>query len=296
MIVRKTILIAFILLITGCQQPEKTQPEISVAETVETKNEVQTNKLPKEVQIQFKQGNYFLTKSDYVNAIRKFQFVINRKPKFAQAHYNLGVAYFETKRPEEAIKEWQLTLQYDSDYTKAYLSLGYAYEQLANNTQAVEYYDKYLQLNPDDPNSKVIIEKINTLRGQNVGQGIIGRVVISDDVNPETYQTDHPKDIFTNTKDIIYATAEIGDAPKNTNIKAAWYYLGIKGEEVLVNSKEKILTGPQNMIFAIRKPSKGPWPTGRYEIRLYVNGKENLSVPFTILKEEKKLDAKRKDT
>ena len=106
---------------------------------------------------------------------------------------------------------------------------------------------------------------------------------------------DNILDIFTNTKDIIYATAEIGDAPKNTNIKASWFYLGIKGEEIPVNSQEKIITGPQNMIFAIRKPSKGPWPTGRYEMRLFVNGKENLSVPFTILKDDTKPDAKRQN-
>ncbi|MGD9582011.1 MAG: tetratricopeptide repeat protein, partial [Vampirovibrionia bacterium] len=211
---KKIFVVGLLILLSGCQQAVKTPPELHKEDSIQVNEEVKDANLSKDDQIQFKQGNYFLTKGDYVNAIRKFLYVIKGNPKFAQAHYNLGVAYFETNRPEEAVKEWQDTLKYDPDYTKAYLSLGYAYEQLSNNTQAVEYYDKYIQLKPDDPNVKVILDKINKLRGLTVGQGIIGRVVIADDVNPETYQTDHPKDVFSDDKDIIYTTAEIGDAPK----------------------------------------------------------------------------------
>lgn len=295
---KKFVIILVLIALTGCQKQATQNPEgnikitptnLSIDNTDET--DTKNSKIPEVVRSHFKQGNYFLTRSDYSNAIRKFLVVIKMKPDFAQAYYNLGVAYYETSRTEQAIEEWNKTLKIDPEYTKAYLSLGYAYEQLSNNTQAVEFYDKYLQLKPDDPNAKKIMTKINLLRGQVKGEGIIGRVIITEKIDPEKKLAIKPKDIFSDTISVVYTTAEVGDAPKNTSIKASWYYQGLKNEDILVNSKEKIITGPQNMVFEIKKPENKPWPAGRYEIRLYVNGKENLSVPFTILKEEAKPDA-----
>ncbi|MEW5818870.1 MAG: tetratricopeptide repeat protein [Cyanobacteriota bacterium] len=291
--------ILIILVITGCAKSEQVQQTNemldanSINSSIDIASEKPENaKMPEHIRAHFKQGNFFLSKADYLNAIRKYNLVIKLKPDFAQAHYNLGVAYFETKSVEQAIEEWNRTIKLDPEYAKAYLSLAYAYEKLSNNAQAVEYYDKYLQLNPEDPKAKKINDRINLLRGQVVGEGIVGKILVVETIDPETKAPGKSKDIFTDNASIIYATAEIGDAPKNTSIKVAWYYLGIKNEEILVNSKEKIITGPQNMVFEISKPKEKPWPTGRYEIRLYVNGKENVSIPYTVLKGEQDINAK----
>lgn len=288
--IKNFLLISILLITTGCNNNQSfNTPERIDLSTIETNNQSSqknNDDIPEHIKAHFKQGNYFLAKSDYTNAIRKFQLAIKLKPKFTQAHYNLGVCYFDTNRTEEAIKEWKTVLKQDSDYYKAYLSLGYAYEKLRNKTQAVEFYDKYLQLKPDDPNAKKINEKINLLRGQVTGTGIIGKVVMAEKVNPETFQAEGIKDIFDNKTPLIFTTAEIGDAPQNTSIKATWYYLGLKDQELEVNSDEKIVTGPNNLVFTIQRPKKELWPTGRYEVRIFVNGKENLSIPFTILKED----------
>lgn len=293
------LIISLFIFLTGCNNTaSKTNSSINdvnqaskpVNSTIDKPND---GSIPEHIMAHFKQGNYFLSKSDYTNAIRKFQLATKLKPDFTQAYYNLGVCYFDTNRPEEAIKEWHTVIKLDKDYYKAYLSLGYAYESLGNNIQAVEFYDKYIQLKPDDPNAKKIDAKINTLRGEVTGTGIIGKVVMADNVNPETFQSEHSNDIFDSQTPLIFTTAEVGDAPKNTSIKAAWYYLGLKDEELEVNSEEKIITGPNNLVFTIQKPANAPWPAGRYEIRIYVNGKENLSVPFTILKEDSNKDAQR---
>lgn len=299
---KKLLIIIGLMTLIGCQQ-NSSQQEFKVKNTVDeapitnqSNLEPETKNIPEVVRAHFKQGTYFLTKNDYQNAIRKLQLTVKLKPDFVQAHYNLGVAYFETQQAGLAIEEWNTAINLDPDYAKAYLSLGFAYEQLSDTDKAVENYDKYLQLKPDDSNAKVISQKITTLRGQIVGQGLIGRIAITDKVNPETFEPIEAKDIFTDTLPVIYTTAEVGDAPENTKVKVVWYYLGLKGEDILVNSAEKVITGPQNMLFELNKPTNKPWPTGRYEIRIFLNGKENLSVPFTILKEEKKPNATGKNS
>ena len=298
---KKSLLILLLLFLTGCQEQKAplitTDKEEQINESIPVNEDLEgnnTSNIPSHIKAHFKQGNFFLSKGDYHNAIRKFLLTTKLKPDFIQAHYNLGVAYYDTKQTEQALEEWSKTITLDPEYSKAYLSMAYAYEQLDNNIQAVQYYDKYLQLKPDDPKVKMINQKINLLRGQVVGTGIVGRVLMAASINKETNLANKPKDIFTDNTRVIYTTAEIGEAPKNTNIRATWYYLGIKNEEIEVNTKEKIVTGPQNMVFEIHKPANKNWPTGRYEIRLYVNGKENLSMPFTILKGEDKQDAQGK--
>jgi tetratricopeptide (TPR) repeat protein len=288
---KKFVILFLILLIGGCS-PQNTRDISNLpAEEIDIPQDEATKGIPEHIVSHFKSGNYFLTRADYPNAIRKFKLAVKLKPDFIQAHYNLGVAYIESNQPGLAIDEWQTTIDLDPDYAKVYLSLGYAYERLSDNDKSVEYYEKYLQLNPDDPNAKAISEKINNLRGHLIGHGIVGRITMTDKVNTTTYDPELSKNIFTANIPVIYTTAEIGDAPVNTRIKAVWYYLGLKGEEIPVNTKEKVVSGPQKMVFAVKKPADKPWPTGRYALRLYVNGKENLSVPYTILKGDQKANA-----
>lgn len=262
------------------QKPASPQPQQA---TIEKGTDI-----PPNIKAHFKQGTYLLRKTDYENAIRKFKLAIQLKPNFVQAHYNLGLAYFESNRIGLAIEEWKKTIELDPNYHRAYMSLGYAYEKLSNNDKAVENYEKFLKLKPDDPLAKTIGEKINKLRDNISGQGIVGKIVITEKVSAKTFEPIESKNIFNDETPAIYTTADIGDAPPDTRIKAVWYYLGLKGEEILVNSKEKVITGPQKMVFQINRPYKNKWPLGRYEIRIFVDGKENLSVPFTILKGDKK--------
>lgn len=299
---KKSIITIVLIFLLGCQQ-KITQPQVEYKNN-KTDHEIPNNDssenidtpgISQNIKDHFKQGIYFLSRRDYDNAIRKLELAVKLKPDFAQAHYNLGVAYFETKRINLSIQEWENVINLDPNYAKAYLSLAFSFEKLSNNDKAVEYYTKYIELKPDDPNADKINKKINSLRKQVVGQGIIGRVTITDKIDIETYQPLLSKDIFNDNVPVIYTTAEVGDAPENTKIKIVWYYQGIKGQEILVNSKEHVITGPNNMLFEITKPETKPWPIGRYEVRIYVDGKENLSVPFTILKGDK-TGAKRTNT
>lgn len=287
------ILLVFIIL-TGCTKPESidkgAMPEIQ-HDKKQTSYSIDGKPIPEKVVSHFNQANEYLRNSDYENAIQRYNLVLSLQPDFAVAHYNLGVALYQTNRVPLAIEQWQKTLEYDTDYAKAYLSLGYAYEKVHDNDKAVENYDKYLQLNPDDDNAALINQKINALRGQLRGEGIIGKVSITEKVDPKTFDPIQYKDIFYDSTSVILATAEVINAPPKTNIKAVWYYQGLKGEEILVNSKEKVLEGSHKVVFKIQKPPSMPWPTGRYELRLFVDGKENLSIPFTILKGMSKQDA-----
>jgi tetratricopeptide (TPR) repeat protein len=296
---KKALLLFLLILVTGCTQTSQNET-VSIKQTsdeeVTQEQADPIKKIPEHIVGHFKQGNYFLTHADYPNAIRKFKLATKLKPDFVQAHFNLGVAYLESNQIGQAIDEWITTITLDPDYAKAYLSLGYAYEKLSNNEKAVENYDKYLQLNPSDPKAQAISDKINNLRVNIFGEGIVGKITMTEKINSKTFEPTAAKNIFTDNIEVIYTTAEIGDAPQNTKIKAVWYYLGLKGEDILVNSDEKVITGPQQMVFAVRKPAQKPWPTGRYELRLYVDGKENLVVPYTIVKGGKPSDAEGQNT
>lgn len=291
MIKKSITFLVIILVVASCSnKPVQIGDNVEKTPTT-TSSELQAEKnqeIPSHTKAHFKQGTYFLRKGDYENAIRKLQLAIKQKPDFIQAHYNLGLAYFDTDRMGLAIDEWKKTLELDPDYARTYLSLGYAYEKLSNNDKAVENYEKFLQFSPEDPKAKKIGKKIDSLRNNISGQGIIGRIVITNKVSAKTFEPVESKNIFNDNEPAIFTTADIGDAPKETKIKAVWYYLGLKGEEILVNSKEKVVTGPQKMVFQINRPAKNLWPLGRYELRIYVDGKENLSVPYTILKGDKK--------
>jgi hypothetical protein len=91
-------------------------------------------------------------------------------------------------------------------------------------------------------------------------------------------------DVFPPDFDIIYCSAKLSNAPSNTNteVKAQWF--DNNNQQVF----EKTVTtegegGTGYIYFSLaRTATSAPWPTGNYAVKLFVDGKEQVTVPFKI--------------
>jgi hypothetical protein len=91
-------------------------------------------------------------------------------------------------------------------------------------------------------------------------------------------------DVFHKDTPEIFCTFKISNAPSDTEVKAVWIY--IEGE--LKDLKDHVIgewsteAGNSRYIYAsLTRPNNG-WPLGSYKVVMYVDDKEELSVPFTV--------------
>ena len=92
-------------------------------------------------------------------------------------------------------------------------------------------------------------------------------------------------DVFTPDTPEIFCTFKLSNAPPDTEIKAKWVYIEGELEDVsnyLVDDKWSTTTDCTRYIsVSIIRPYDG-WPKGDYKVILYVDDKEELSVPFYV--------------
>jgi hypothetical protein len=91
-------------------------------------------------------------------------------------------------------------------------------------------------------------------------------------------------DVFHEDTPEIFCTFKISNAPSDTEVKAVWLY--VEGE--LKDLKDYVIgewstdAGDSRYIYAsLTRPDNG-WPLGSYKVVMYVDDKEELSVPFTV--------------
>ena len=81
----------------------------------------------------------------------------------------------------------------------------------------------------------------------------------------------------------IYCTFQVIDAPIGTSVTAEWVY--VKGasnvENYLIDSWTEFTEGNKNIAMFINRLPNG-WPSGDYEVVLYINGEPQGSIPFKV--------------
>jgi hypothetical protein len=88
-------------------------------------------------------------------------------------------------------------------------------------------------------------------------------------------------DVFSVDTPEIVCSVKLSHAPADTAIKAEWYYVDEEaGEDYYLTEYEMTADGTTYLSFSLS--SSEEWPTGSYKVVLYVDGKEKLSVPFSI--------------
>lgn len=91
-------------------------------------------------------------------------------------------------------------------------------------------------------------------------------------------------DVFTTDTPEIFCSVKLSNAPSDTEIKAEWIYIEGELEDTsnyLIAEWSTTTDGTRHIGVSMTRPSAG-WPKGEYKVVLYIDGKEELSVPFTV--------------
>lgn len=98
-------------------------------------------------------------------------------------------------------------------------------------------------------------------------------------VNPETKAPVAQVTSFAPDASTIYATAKLTSAPEGTKVKAEFHFL--EGGDRQIAQDEVAADGTRYVMFTLSPPTNG-WPSGQYETRFFLNGKEGKRLPFNI--------------
>ncbi len=95
----------------------------------------------------------------------------------------------------------------------------------------------------------------------------------------------NPTDTFGSTTPEIFCSVKLSNAPEDTEILSEWVY--VKGAlagvtDYVIDSVPVTTDGTRYLVFSLAIPTDG-WPVGEYQLNLYIDGKESLSVPFTVI-------------
>ncbi|MEQ9235725.1 tetratricopeptide repeat protein [Coleofasciculus sp. E2-BRE-01] len=97
----------------------------------------------------FNQGNKFIEKQQYDDAIAAYDKAIQLNPNVYQAWYNRGLCLAELHQFKEAITSYQKAIKIKPDFYQAWNSLGNAFYHSHQYTEAITAYDHALQLEPN---------------------------------------------------------------------------------------------------------------------------------------------------
>ncbi len=79
----------------------------------------------------------------------------------------------------------------------------------------------------------------------------------------------NPTKVFS-PKDTFYCVANLNNAPDDTKVKAVWIAADVKGVKPDTEIKQvSAKGGGPKLRFDLS--NNGPWPTGKYEVDLYLN-------------------------
>jgi hypothetical protein len=102
---------------------------------------------------------------------------------------------------------------------------------------------------------------------------------VAKSIHPDTQAPWETASTFGPDADAIYAVAKLSSAPEGTRVKASFHYLE-NGERQIADDEIEA-SGGSWVSFTLSPPDSG-WPSGQYEARFHLNGKEVQRVPFNV--------------
>lgn len=94
----------------------------------------------------------------------------------------------------------------------------------------------------------------------------------------------NPTSTFTTDVPEIYCSAKMNNAPADTKVTGKWIYISGEIKDTTnyeIDSATLAIEGTRYFKMSLSKPTNG-WPKGSYKLVLLIDGKESVSVPFTI--------------
>lgn len=103
---------------------------------------------------------------------------------------------------------------------------------------------------------------------------LISEVTMAKSVDSRTKEPKEKTSVFSPSTEVIYAAVKLEDAPRNTEVTAVWTVVDVAGVETGYEIDEASLTadGTRYLAFSLARESE-KWATGKYVVKIYVNGK-----------------------
>jgi len=120
--------------------------------------------------------------------------------------------------------------------------------------------------------------------GMKVSTAGISEAIMCSGVNPQTGQPVDNVDIFDTSAPEIFCSVKLSNTPSDTEVRAVWIYIGGEIKELsnhVIDEYTLTAEGNSYVFFSLSASSKG-WPQGDYAVKLYLDGIEKMTVPFTV--------------
>ena len=226
-------------------------------------------------------GIDLLESGDTDAAIKFFKEYEDFFSKSTKYHYYLGQAYYKKGLFSKASKSFEKALAIDNSQTGLFLDIANAYEKANIRNKAIENYVNYVFKSNDASKNIEIRNKLNKLAAPSVGNDVIGRISLTDRSDAIKNSAIGIMQSFSPDTPIIFASVELINAKKSDQIQVKWNFISNKEEIVPVNSSEFNVAGTKTILLSINNPVAG-WPSGKYEMQIFVNGIKNTSLNFYI--------------
>jgi len=99
----------------------------------------------------------------------------------------------------------------------------------------------------------------------------------------------YPTNVFRTDADVFFCSFKVTDAPLDTKIRGVWTYVSGEvedqiGKNYVMDEITITVEGTRYAAVFYRRPPLPSyrWPRGEYKVVLYVDEKEEMSVPFTV--------------
>ncbi len=114
----------------------------------------------------------------------------------------------------------------------------------------------------------------------------ITNAVTARDVKSETFEPVGITDTFPPDQPKLHAVVSIANAPDDTKLKAAWTAIDVgaaAAPNTLIDSTEITAGGTRNVDMTLALDAGKLWPAGSYKVDIYLNGKMDRTLKFTVL-------------
>lgn len=84
--------------------------------------------------------------------------------------------------------------------------------------------------------------------------------------------------------DIFYAVVDLANAPDDTEVKAVWTAIEVDPQDVSGTqiNETSILSGDGIVFFNLENNPEFYWPSGTYQVELYLNGALETTLDFSV--------------
>lgn len=97
-----------------------------------------------------KQGNEYLSKGNYAQAIEAYTQSIRLDPGSARTFYFRGIAYYRNHDDERAIQDYTEAIRLQPDYGEAFRERGHLYAHKGDDAHAIQDYTQAVRIRPED--------------------------------------------------------------------------------------------------------------------------------------------------